>query len=418
MPKNKLVRVIALFSIASFIVLSLIATPASALISQNANSWFTNSDTSAAAVAVGDVNNDGLSEIVTGGWFSDGLRWNAQLVIWNSATLAPIASTSWYWVNDTQVTSVAIGDVNGDGKTEIVAGGSYFDGTRWIAQLSVWNGTNLAFLYSTAWFWTNNTQISSVAVANITGTRGLNVVTGGSYFDGNRTIAQLCIWNGTNLAFQNAKVWYWTNNTYINSVAVANMTGTTSLTIVTGGAFLDGLRYNSQLVLWNATDLSFQNVVTWYWTGDTEINSIAVANVTGGTAQTIVTGGSYFDGTRTVAQLVEWNGSSLALQGVTTWYWFSNTKINSVVVGNYTGGATLDIITGGVYNDLTRNNAQIVNWNGANLAVKSLSSWWWTSDTTCNAVAIGNVPSFGNRVIAGGSFFDLTRSNSQLSIWT
>ena len=45
--------------------------------------------------------------------------------------------TSWYNVGDTGLWSVAVGDVDNDGQTEIVTGGSYFDGTRSCAQLTV-----------------------------------------------------------------------------------------------------------------------------------------------------------------------------------------------------------------------------------------------------------------------------------------
>ena len=210
---------------------------------------------------------------------------------------------------------------------EIVTGGSYFDGTNWNSQLAVWNGNTLGLINVVTWHWTGDTQISSVAVANITGTTGLSIVTGGAYIDGTRWNAQLAVWNGATMALQNVKAWFWTSNTYINSVAVANITGSSSLSIVTGGSFNDGTRLNSQLVVWNAANLALNNVVTWYWTGDTEINSVAVANVTGGTALNIVTGGYYFDGTRNNAQLVEWNGTTLGLQNVATWFQTQTQKL-------------------------------------------------------------------------------------------
>ena len=392
------------------------AAPASALISQNATSWYWTGGTNISAIATGDVNGDGQTEIVTVGWFNDGTRANAQLAVWNAATLALINVVSWYWTSETQISSVAIGDVNGDGNKEIVTGGSYFDGTFFNSQLAVWNGNTLGLINVKTWRWTSDTQISSVAVANITGTTGLSIITGGSYFDGTRQNAQLTVWNGVTLALENVRTWFWNSNTYINSVAVGNITGSSSLSIVTGGSFNDGTRLNSQLVVWNAANLALNNVVTWYWTGDTEINSVAVANVTGGTALNIVTGGSFFDGARNIAQLVEWNGATLGLQNVATWFQTSNTKVNSVSIANYTGGTSLDIITGGVFNDLTKNNAQIVDWNGASLTTISSASWFQTSGTSVNSIAVANTGS-GNRVIAGGSFFDQVRDNAQLTIW-
>jgi hypothetical protein len=416
MTKKQFMKLFAFFFAVAFLAAAILSSPASALISQNVTSWYWTDNTNVAAVATGDVNGDGKAEIVTVGWYLDGLRYNAQLAVWNAASLALENVKSWYWTSDTQISSVAIGDVNGDGKNEIVTGGSFYDGTVYNAQLVVWDGSTLGLINVKSWYWTSDTQISSVAVANITGTTGLSIVTGGSYFDGTRWNAQLAVWNGATLALQNVKTWYWTSNTYINSVAVSNITGGSSLSIVTGGSFNDGTRLNSQLVVWNAANLGLNNVVTWYWTGDTEINSVAVANVTGGTALSIVTGGSYFDGTRNNAQLVEWNGATLGLQNVASWYWYSDTKVNSVSIANYTGGSSLDIITGGVFNDLTKNNAQLIDWNGASFAVQSTTSWFQTSGTQVNSVTIANTGS-GNRVIAGGSYFDLIRDNAQLTIW-
>jgi hypothetical protein len=266
----------------------------------------------------------------------------------------------WYWTSNTQVAAVAVGDVNGDGQVEIVTGGAFFDGTRWNSQLNVFNGSSLA---------------------------ALNVVS-----------------------------WYWTSNTYVNSVAVGNMTGGNTLGIVTGGAFFDGTRYNSQVIVWNAA-LSVQNVISWYWTGNTEVASVAVGNLTGGTALNIITGGTFDDGVRANSQLIVWN-NLLAVQRLTSWFTVSNTKIGSLAVGNYSGGTSLDIVTGATFSDGFRNNAQLIDFNGANLSVKSTASWFVTSNTGINAVAIGNVTGGGNRIVVGGSYFDGSRSKAQLTIWT
>ncbi len=388
----------------------------SALLSQNTTSWFWTSDTNVSSIVAGDVNGDGKAEIVTGGWFSDGLRYSSQLVIWNSSTLQAINVATWYWTSNTQISSVAIGDVNGDGKNEIVTGGSYFDGTRWIAQLCVFDGSTLGLLNVRIWYWNSNTEISSVALGNITLGPGLDIVTGGAYFDGTRWNAQLATWSGPTLALENVKTWYWTSNTVINSVAVGNITGGNALSIITGGSYNDGTRNVAQLAIWNAGTLTFNNVVNWFWTGNTEINSVAVANITGGSAQTIVTGGDYFDGVNLNAQLVEWNGSTLALQNVATWNQVSQTTINSVTVGNFTLGTSLDIVTGGSFNDGVRSNAQVISWNGASLTLTSAANWFTASNTAANSVAIGNT-GFGNRIVSGGAYFDTSRSVAQIVTW-
>jgi hypothetical protein len=73
-------------------------------------------------------------EIVTGGDYSDGSFWAAQLCVWDGATLAVENTKVWYWTSDTAIESVAVGDVDGDENVEIMSGGHYWDGTRRIAS--------------------------------------------------------------------------------------------------------------------------------------------------------------------------------------------------------------------------------------------------------------------------------------------
>jgi hypothetical protein len=360
MSKIKCKRLIALLSIAALLSIGILSSTTSALVSQNITSWYWTSDTNASAIAIGDVNGDGQTDIVSGGYYNDGIHWNGQLIVWDASNLVAQKVTGWNW-NDTQVSSVGVGDVDADGGKEIVTGGAFFDGTRWVAQLIVWNGSTLVAERVTAWYWTSNTQISSVAIANITGGSALDIVTGGAFFDGTRWVAQLIVWNGSTLVAEKITAWYWTSNTYINSLAVAN---------VTGGASLD-----------------------------------------------IVTGGSFFDSTRAVAQLIVWNGSTLVAEKITAWYWTSNTYVNSVAVANLTGGATPDIVTGGSYYDGSRSNAQVIVWDSATLSASSIATWFVTSETSVSSLAISEIGLTGNRVVTGGSYSDGLRGNAQITVW-
>ena len=67
-------------------------------------------------------------------------RFNAQLCVWDGATLTLENVKTWYWTSNTVIYSVAVGDVDDDSEAEIVTGGTYNDGTRANAQLCVWDG--------------------------------------------------------------------------------------------------------------------------------------------------------------------------------------------------------------------------------------------------------------------------------------
>ncbi len=420
MSKNKFLKIFTIISVLGLLSVAIIASPASALLSQNSMSWHWTSDTSISAVAMGDVDGDGQTEIVTAGHYLDGIHYNAQLIVWNPTTMVGENVRNWLWIADTQISSIALANITGGTGLDIITGGAFWDGTHWNAQLIEWNGATLVGERVVNWLMSGDTQISSVAVANVTGGTSLDVVTGGSFFDGTHWNAQLIEWNGATLVGERVVNWLMSGDTQISSVAVANVTGGTSLDVVTGGSFFDGTHWNAQLIEWNGATLVGERVVNWLMSGDTQISSVAVANVTGGTSLDVVTGGSFFDGTHWNAQLIEWNGATLVGERVVNWLMSGDTTISSIAIGNFTGGTNLNIITGGSFNDGVRNNAQLIVWNGATLTGLSMMTWFTTSGTGINSIADQNVilgAIAGNRVVAGGEYYDNTFVNAQLTLW-
>jgi hypothetical protein len=81
MLRKSLLKIGALLSVVLLLSVAMLTRPTFAIISQNTTSWFTNSDTNVASVAVGDVNGDGKAEIVAAGYYNDGTRWNAMLYV-------------------------------------------------------------------------------------------------------------------------------------------------------------------------------------------------------------------------------------------------------------------------------------------------------------------------------------------------
>ena len=385
---------------------------------EGATGWYWTNTTVVNSVATGDVDGDGQVEVVTGGYFNNGLRNIAQLIVWNSSSLAPKRLTTWYWIGNTTVNSIALADINGDGQTEIVTGGSYFDGTRQIAQLVIWSGSSLAAEKIQTWYWTGNTVINSVALGDVDGEGKSEVVTGGFYNDGVRDVAQLCVWNSSNLGLENVKTWFWTGNTVVNSVALGDVDADGQVEIVTGGSYFDVTRNVAQLIEWNGLNLAVDRLTGWYWINNTTINSVAIGDVDNDGNTEIVTGGYYNDGVRNVAQLVVWVGSSLAVDRLTGWYWTGDTVINSIASGDVDGDGQVEVVTGGFYFDGIRNNAQLVVWSGSNLAVENIRTWYLIGNTAINSIAAGDVNrDFSAEIITGGSYYDGMRLNAQLTVW-
>ena len=416
MSKNPFKKIAALILILAFFAIAF--TPrTSAIIPGNSTAWFWSSDTNVVSMAVGDVNGDNQIEIVTAGTYFDGLRYNAQLIVWNSSNLAAENVKSWYWINDTEISSVAIGDVDADGKQEIVTGGAYFDGTFWNAQLIVWNGSTLVAENMKGWFWANNTQIASVAIGDVNGDNQTDIVTGGTYNDGVRSNAQLIVWNGSSLAAQSIKGWFWSNNTDISSLAIGDVNADNRTDIVTGGIYNDGVRSNAQLIVWNGSSLAAQSIKSWFWTNDTQIASVAIGDVNGDNQTEIVTGGSYNDNVRNIAQVISWNGTNLAAESIAGWFTTSNTLVSSVAIGDADASPGFEVVTGGQYFDGLAFNAQMYILNGTSFVLKDSYAWTTISNTLANSVAISKLGTLTNHVVTGGQFSDNLRYAAQLRLW-
>jgi hypothetical protein len=164
---------------------------------ENIQTWLWGSGSRIESIAVGDVDADGSVEIVTGGYYFGGGAFSpyyAQLCVWGGGSLALENVKTWVWADSTYVYSVAVGDIGGDGNVEVVTGGTSFDGSRVVAQLCVWNDITLALENIEAWSWTDYTRIDSVAVGDVNMDGKAEIVTGGSYMDGSHAVAQLCVW--------------------------------------------------------------------------------------------------------------------------------------------------------------------------------------------------------------------------------
>lgn len=378
-------------------------------------SWYWTDNTTINSIVEGDVDMDGSNEIVTAGYYFDGTRDVAQLVVWDGSTLTVDRLTTWYWTNNTRINSVAVGNLDEDEGLEIVTGGYYYDNTRKIAQLVVWDGSTLAVEGIMTWYWTTDTEISSIKIADVDDDGATEIITAGYFNDDVRDVAQLVVWNGTTLEIENLTTWYWTGDTRINSIYVENVDGDDSLEIVTGG-YHTAEQKIAQLVIWDCINLSPENIATWYWTNDTVINSVVATNVDEDENIEIVTGGYFNDNSRDVAQLVIWSNDLSTVENLAGWYWTGDTRINSIEVGDADSDGTIEIVTAGHYNDLTRDIAQLVIFDPSTLNPEYLTSWYWTNSTTINDITISNTD-YWPEIITGGSYHDNTRNWAQTTIW-
>ncbi len=91
-------------------------------------------------------------------------------------------------------------------------------------------------------------------------------------------------------------------------------------------------------------------------------------------------------------------------------------RVNSVGIGDVNSDGQAEIVTAGQFNDGTRDNAQLVIWSGSSLTAENIKTWYWTSNSTINSVSIGDINvDYTNEIVTGGTFNDGIRQNSQLN---
>jgi hypothetical protein len=120
---------------------------------------------------------------------------------------------------NTMVNNVKVGDVDGDGVPEVITGGFSYDGDKVNAQLRIWrwNGENLSLEASKEWADDYLDEVKCISLNDVDGDSHIEIVTSGMVaaygsFATNETTpnsAQLRTWSwdGTTLALENSQEW-------------------------------------------------------------------------------------------------------------------------------------------------------------------------------------------------------------------
>ncbi len=156
-------------------------------------------------VKIDDVDDDGTSEIVTGGFAYDGEKVGAQLRIWNwnGQILNLEKSQEWATQDIVQIPGVSINDVNRDGRKEIItsgvsaASGSFYSGVPEKAQLRVWNwdGQTLTLKNEQDWYIDNGAAAYHVASGDLDKDGVNEIVTVGCTYFGTMCDPDMRIWS-------------------------------------------------------------------------------------------------------------------------------------------------------------------------------------------------------------------------------
>jgi len=347
-------------------------------------------DTYAYAVDVGDLDGDDLLEIAIAGYYYDGVNdysW-LQVYRWTGTTLTLLDTEKWT-PGYAWTDDVKIGDLDGDGTPEIVTCGVVTDGTTWQCQLRVWSwGAQLHLEASKEWDSSPYSECFRVALGELGGEA--RIATASVFVDSGKLLGKVGVWSyGSDLTLEDSEAWGQTESyTYAWGVFIDDDK------IYTAGLSNDGTHDEGQLRVWSSS-LTVEDSEEWYTVSYTNARSVFVADVNGDGEKEVVTGGYAYDGTRDKAQLRVWSQSSpLTLKDSEEWYDTSDTGIRAVFVG--------DVDQDGVNEILTEGDAN--NWKIIQLIV-------WSYPDNTDPVITGLTPAAGStanigRPAIGASFSD------------
>jgi hypothetical protein len=398
-------------------------------------------------LAVDDVDNDGINEIITGGFsymMTNGSRASleAPLKIWSfdGHNLFLEKSESWsgaIWV-------VYSADADGDGKTEIITSGNGINNTNYVPELKFWNWDGETLRLRGTYY---DIAVSSMWVGNLNRDGLPELVTVQRPLNATESVAQLSIWNwdGETLTLQTSKSWGTGNDSRAISVAAADLNNDDKIEIVTAG-YDYGLKNSSGQVRvwkWDEANLNLLSSSEWRMVentyasdvagnpmGNTLVNNVKIADLDGDNMPEILTGGFTYDGSKVNGQLRiwSWNGT-INLEASEQWTSYDITELKSIAVNDADGDGKMDIITSGVtagsggfaQNATIKEYAQLKvwSWDGHALSLKQSKDWNVDEGVCAWQDGTGDLDNDGKiEIVTVGCSYKSTLCDPNLRIWS
>lgn len=397
---------------------------------------------------VGDVDSDGVTEMVTGGVMyhvSNGTRADleAPFRVWNWDGENFTLEYSYNWAG--VISSIHAADLDGDGSTELITGGTVTNSTGSYASLRVWSYDGEVLVLEGSH---EGIGASSIFVSDADNDGVPEILTVSRVSRGTNYSAQLCVWqwDGASLALLNSEEWCASGGASANSVYAYDFGNDGEVEIVTGG-YDNGLTNSSgQLRIWhwNGDELIMEANEEWRMVegaygstisgdpmGNTLAENLKVDDIDSDGHAEIITGGFAYDGEKVNAQLRIWNwtGSTLALEKSHEWVTEDITEIKAITLNDVDGDNKVDIITSGVtavYGgfsdvDVLPETAQlrVWSWNGKELVLKHSADWQVGEGVVAWNVATGDVDKDGTvEMVTVGCMYVSTLCDPDLRIWS
>lgn len=267
------------------------------------------------SAGVADLDGDGALELVAGGFAAAGAGRRSTVLVYRQqgAEWTPLAEGGWDGGPGSTVRNVQIADVDGDGRPEVVAlgriGDEQYAAKARLAILGL-DGATLATRAVQDWRAGAYTNGYGLAVGDLDGDRRPEIVTGGFQSDGQGEAGFVRVWSlsGGELALRAEHVLdgQGSDSMRVNDLALADVDGDGRAEIVAVGRHgprrskdvklrLDQRREGGDVSVLAFTGAALTVRARYAWTKGTSLRlrSVVAVDVDGDGAQELVAGGQY-----------------------------------------------------------------------------------------------------------------------------
>jgi hypothetical protein len=242
---------------------------------------------SSSSVYVSNMTIDGQIEIFTAGYSGNLNDSKGQLCIWNlkGTTLSLEAHQEWQMqsggyapniaggiLGNTVVNNLKVGDLDGNGISELVTGGFTYDGSKAEGQLRIWNwnGSALNLLSSREWINDDITEVLCVTLGKVDSDSLVEIVTGGMLapygsFNTNATSPDrgqvgVWSWDGKTLTLKESEDWTLAEGVSVWNVGTADLKNDGKVEIVSCGCISFNRLCDPDMRIWTITQSSSEGV--------------------------------------------------------------------------------------------------------------------------------------------------------------
>lgn len=313
-------------------------------------------------------------------------------------------SEEWRTYDDTLVASLFVGDVDANGKVDIVTAGATYLGQESRGELAIWSWDN-CYKGLQGKMDIPNSQIYSVYAADIVGDAKLEILIGGWVSDGSPwgLSAFLQAWNWDGSTFSSIAQTTWRtleSNTVVHSLHVGNLDSASQVEITTVDSYLLPTNdWRSEVRVWHLEPPSFSLVGNPFHFANGEAFSVGIGDVDGMGLPDVVTAGYQLDpyGSK-LGQIRIFDLIGGSLQPVASGEWqlapYEDTEARSVFLSDVGGQSEMEILTAGNASDGSewRGQVTIWTWDGISSPVMKKDYDWNNGDwTDSNAIAAEDI---------------------------